>query len=211
MLTEGLTDRGKGGSTDDAQRHRWNAVAGHHHVVTDALVQGGQRRRAQDDVVARVNRRAREHRRSDRAARRFDEHRNRQVIDLDVREVRTRVRGDVVIRGQQPVSKAGGNGPEAVGRIEHGVEVPAVERGVRHQRLETRAEHERAGDNHDGEDRTDDRRAHGRRGAPAPRLGCEAEPGDRRHRQSGRGRGPARYDPSGGTRAARPARCGAWR
>ena len=88
------------------------------------------------------------------------------------------------------VEQLDGLGWDVVARVEHVVPVPPVERRRRHQGVQTARETEGGDQQRDGQDGSQQRRAHRHGGATPTRLEREAHPHDARHRHS-RGFGTA--------------------
>ena len=139
-------------------------------------MQGGERRRTEDDLVLRFDRMARENGRAESGVCACPEHRDGLAVDLCVSEVESGPCGDVRI----VVEKVADHGWDVVTplRFDGVVPVPPVQRGVGHQGVEPAGEGEGGHHDDDRQHRADQHRAD-RHGGPAmTRLEGEPEPRD---------------------------------
>ena len=184
-----VADGGEGGDAHDLEPGRRDvdgkvlpAQVGDGHRVADALVELGQRRRAQHDLVPGVEAVAGQDRWGHRRARPGEEDRHALPVDVEILVIGPAPGGDIGVVVDEPLRVR----REGVARIEQVAPVPPVEGGVRHQRLEAAGKGERRDDEGDRHDRSQERGAHGGCVAAPPRFEREAHADGRRHRQARR-------------------------
>ena len=110
--------------------------------------------------------------RSHLGARAADQEGDGLAVDLGVGVGHTGPRADVGVM----VEQLQGLGRDVVARVEHVVPVPPVQRWSRYQGVQTAGEGERADQQGDGQDGSQQRRANRHCGSASPRLEGEAHP-----------------------------------
>ena len=190
----------------------WKSAAGQRHGVADPLVQLGQGGRAEHDLVAAVERRARTGRAGlppggwgppwpGPSGRRSGPSRSTTPV----------VAATARVAGQQRAGPPDRHGTPALDSVEGIVEVPPVQRRMRDQRGQAGTEGESGDDHGHGQHRPGHDRPDRHGGTPAARLQGKPQALHARGRQPGGERRPDRAGLRSPPGRGRPARCGACR
>ena len=183
MLVDRRSDGGQGGGSDDAKTghggHR--AVAGVDRVA-QMFVQLGQGGCAEHDLVGCFEAVSGQQWRSEGGVRVAAEDRDGLPVDPQVLEADARPPLTFGILVEELGGLLSVQVDAAPWWFERVVPVPAVERGMRDERVEAGPERQRGGHDDDRQCRAEDGRAHGHRVAASPGFERETDARDRRQR-----------------------------